>query len=209
MQKIELQWMGPFSVDTPDNRRSFIPPNKPGVYLWTVGQHSVSVTSFKVSYVGQASSLRNRLYEHISRILGGQYSLYGDEHLIQGEIPEKRLRMYEPSDANILNQFISEFPKYSQLAYQNVMSYRFFWAEMPGYSGSVQSCFRKAVESALIKHMGHQLQNTSLSLEPRNSPKILIESNFAKAEALRMLLPSTMSYGESVDCFPAPPLEHL
>lgn len=209
MQKIELEWMGPFSVDTPDSRRSFIPPHQPGVYLWAVVQHSDSVSSFKVSYVGQTSNLRNRLYEHISGILGGLSSLYGDEHLVQGEIPEKKLRKYEPSHANLLNEFISDFPKYSQLAYQNVMSYRFFWAEMPGYSGSVQSCFRKAVESALIKYTGHQLQNTNLSLEPRNSPKILIESNFAKAEALRMLLPSTMSYGESGDCFPMPPLDHL
>ena len=199
MEKITLNWKGPFSIDTPDNRSKFLPPDKPGVYLWTVAQHLEHLISFRVSYVGQTSSLRNRIYEHISGILGGQACLYGDEHLIQGEPPEKSLRRYTPGQENLLNEFLKDFQKYSQLAYQNLVSYSFFWAEMPGYEGRDRLCFRNAVESALIEHAhrnGYLLQNDRLSLNPNNSPKILIESEFSEAEQLRTVLLPNMSYGE-------------
>lgn len=196
MENIKLIWMGPFSLATADNRSKFIPPHKPGVYLWTIAQHLDRQISFKISYVGQTSSLRDRMYQHISGILGGQSSLYGEEHLIQGEPPEERHRRYTPGHKELLNEFLNDFKKYSQLAYQNLVSYSFFWAEMPEYGGRDGLSFRNAVESALIKHVRYKLQNDRPSLKPNNCPKVMIESEFLEAEGLRAVLPPTMSYGE-------------
>ena len=56
-KKIELKWVGPRSLHSPEERRRFTPPSVGGVYLWTVA----SDEGLKVSYVGQASNLPEKV----------------------------------------------------------------------------------------------------------------------------------------------------
>jgi hypothetical protein len=67
--KLELDRKGPFRVAMPDERRKFRPPTGSGVYLWCVSPHPV----YRVTYVGQSGNLWDRMYEHISSILGDAY----------------------------------------------------------------------------------------------------------------------------------------
>lgn len=204
MENITLQWEGPFSLDTPENRNQFHPKDAPGVYLWTVMQCLDHRISFRISYVGQTSSISNRIHEHISGILGGKACLFEDGQLIRGTPLDANSACYIPC----LEKFLKDLDKYSQLAYKNLVSYRFFWAEMPSHGGSQGSRFRKAVETALIeyaKKKNYPLQNGtpmgsgSVSLSKENSPKIRIESNFSRAEGLSDIVPASMDYGGKQD----------
>lgn len=203
MVNITLQWEGPFSLDTPDNRSQFLPKDAPGVYLWTVTQRLEHVISFRISYVGETSSLRDRMHEHVSAILGGKALLFEDGQLLKGT---QLTPFYKPPlrHENPFREFLEGFNKHSQLAYMNLVSYRFFWAEMSKYGGRQGSPYRKAVESALIvdaKKRNDPLQNGrpmgsgSVSLLRENSPKVRIESDFSQAEGLRDIVPASMDYG--------------
>ena len=204
MENISLQWEGPFRLDTPDNRSQFHPKDAPGVYLWTVTQRLEHRISFRISYVGQTSSLRNRMHEHISDLLGGKALLFEDGQLHRGT---QLTPFYEPPrrSENSFREFLEGFNKHSQLAYMNLVSYRFFWAEMYGHGGRQGSLFRRAVESALIVYAKYPLQNNwrkgsgGVSLLQKNSPKVRIESDFSKAEGLREVVQASMDYGDKQD----------
>ena len=209
MENIMLQWEGPFSLDTPDNRSQFHPKDAPGVYLWTVTQPLERRISFRISYVGQTSSLRNRMHEHISNIFGGKSLLFEDGQLLKGTPLNDSSVFYKPPDREnpfrVREFFLEDFNRHSQLAYTNLLSYRFFWAEMSKPDGPQVLLFRKAVESALIGHaikMKDPLQNGrrkgtgSVSLLSKNSPKVRIDSDFSKAEGLREVVPTSMDYGD-------------
>ena len=203
MENILLQWEGPFSLDTPDNRSQFHPKDVPGVYLWTVRHPLENQTSFRISYVGETSSLRNRMHEHITSILGGKALLFEEEQFLRGTPLNASTARYKPSRSeNPFREFLEDFNKYSQLAYRNLVSYHFFWAEMSEDGGLQGLPSRKAVESALIAHAikkNDPLQNHSVSLSRKNSRKFMIESNFSRAEGLSEVVPASMDYGDKQD----------
>lgn len=200
MESITLRWRGPYSLDSGRNLGEFDPPDEPGVYLWTVLRGPEHPDSFMISYVGQASSIRNRMLKHISGILGGEACLYNDDHLFKGKFPDDSTKRYIPEGRNLLNKFVNEFEEYSVLARKNLASYYFFWAVMPNYRGREGAPFRMAVESALIEKTKNRLQNwrkegKGISLSQAKSPHILIKSEFSDAKKLRELVEMSMNYG--------------
>ncbi|WP_291321844.1 hypothetical protein [Desulfonatronospira sp.] len=187
--EILLEWKGPHSLLTDDTREYFLPPEYPGVYLWCVGKQD----SFLISYVGRASNLQKRMYEHIFWMLGGRYDLYGDDHFLEGAPPKSE---YIPSFKNLLTDFVKDFSNRSSLAYRNLTLYTYFWA-------TIRKDWRTqiAVESAIIeqsKKLNQPLQNDRLSLRPENSPHLLIRSHF-ESNTFPGALSKSIYYGFGVE----------
>ena len=183
---LHLDWKGPFCLATSGARQAFAPPSEGGVYLWCVGRDPVH----RVSYVGQAVNLRDRMYQHIFWTLGGAYRLYSDGHLVDGSCPVPE---YEGGLENILTVFLADFGKYSATALHNLQSYSFFWVAIPG-----ERSIRQAVESALIteaKRAGEPLQNDKRSRTPAKSRRLMIVSSF-QCGAEVAGIPIKINYGE-------------
>ena len=183
--KITLEWKGPHSLREDKDRKQFLPPETPGIYIWCVG----TLDSLLLSYVGKANDLKNRMYEHMFWMLGGRYCLYGEDHFLEGAQPNPE---YKPSFNKLLSDFIKNFDSRSALAYYNLTHYTYFWAVMKK-DWNIQ----RAVESAIIQRgrkWGQPLQNDSLSLRPENSPNIEIKSTFESA-TFPSALSETIRYG--------------
>lgn len=188
MEPLKLVWNGPFSLATAEGRHDFLPPTDGGIYLWCVGRHP----HLRISYVGEASNIQWRLYEHIFWTLGGAYSLYSDNHMVDGAMPDHPA--YTPGPKNILDIFLGDFSKYSEMAYSNLLAYSFYWATMI----QANRFDRRAVESALIhefKKRKEPLQNTRTSIAPINCPRRTITSEF-KAGSELIAVPQSLEYGE-------------
>lgn len=186
MEPLHLIWKGPFNLVTDEGRSTFLPPNDGGIYLWCVGRHP----HLRVSYVGEASNLQWRLYEHIFWTLGGAYSLYSDDHLVDGANP---LPGYTPGLKNILEVFLGDFSKYSEMARSNLLAYSFYWATISGSRFD-----RRTVESALIhafRKTNEPLQNIRTSIAPINCPRRMITSEFEAGSEL-IAIPQSLEYGE-------------
>ncbi len=185
MTQVHLDWQGPHSLATDDGRRDFNPPSESGVYLWCVGRHP----NHRISYVGEAGDLQQRLYEHIFWTLGGAYCLYADDHMVDGKSP---VDAYKPGLGNILTVFLGDFPKYSAMAHQNLLGYTFFWATVPG-----DRAHRRAVESALIANFRdakEPLQNARVSVSAADCKKLSVASKF-KPDFKMPAVPPTLFYG--------------
>lgn len=168
---IELEWHGPFSLRTPESRLASTPPSLPGVYLWTVGKDR------KISYVGQAGNVHQRMYEHIHGTLGGAYWLYRPEFFEGGIKPTKEVAVYWPEPKNLNRRFLEEFDTLSQAAFKNLTSYEFYWAVVEGGEGSGEF-----VESALIslaRDSDHPVQNERVSRYGDPLHPIAISSTFS------------------------------
>ena len=169
MTTIGLRWEGPFSLDTNENRTRFRPPNNAGVYIWAVGKEN----DLRISYVGQSSNLRNRMYEHIFSTLGGAYWLYEDAHFLSGDKPSE---VYRSGLENILGTYIPNFRELSVTAYRNLILNKIFWAILEANSKT-----RKLVESALIRDATENeepIQNERVSVKPTESVSLLINAPF-------------------------------
>jgi hypothetical protein len=185
MVTMHLDWHGPFNLATHEGRRDFMPPNEGGVYLWCVGRHP----RLSISYVGEASNLGQRLYEHVFSTLGGAYCLYSDDHLFDGATP---VAGYNPGLNNILELFLGDFAKYSAMAHHNLLAYSFFWATVPG-----DRCDRQTIESALInafRESREPIQNARTSIAPANCRRLMITSRFKPGFELTAV-PQTLEYG--------------
>lgn len=184
--QICLDWRGPFGLATPEQRSAFMPPETSGVYLWTVGGERQTL----ISYVGEAVNLRQRMYAHVFWLLGGGYCLYGDDHLVHGIAP---VADYTPGHGNLFTRYLNEFDSLSQLAFRNLIAYRFFWACAP------QDRFvRQAIESALIadaRKRKQPIQNPRLSRSPQNSTRLQLRSTFPCSGDIGGM-PSEILYGE-------------
>jgi hypothetical protein len=184
--QIHLQWDGPFGLATSEQRAAFNPPDTPGVYLWTVG----TAVRPLIAYVGEAVSLRNRMYAHVFWTLGGGYCLFGDDHLITGSEP---IAKYLPGPANLFTRYLDDFDNLSKLAYRNLTAYRIYWATVMH-----DRYVRQAVESALItsaRQNQQPIQNPRLSRSSRNSTRMQIQSVFPGSSSLGGL-PPLMRWGE-------------
>jgi len=167
--EIALEWKGPFGLGTPEQRAAFSPPMKSGVYLWTVANDDCP----RISYIGQASNLQERFYQHVFWTLGGAYRLYGEDHLVRGLPPED---IYVPSMENLLTSFLADDSSLRELARKELCTYRFWWATV-----KEQRVVREAVESALIlsaKERGEPIQNPRVSRGQLRSPHLRVAPAF-------------------------------
>jgi hypothetical protein len=175
---IHLNWQGPFSLGSSAGRSRFDPPSSPGVYLWTVAPNEGQ----RISYIGQAANINERMYQHIFWTLGGAYCLYDRQHLVEGNPP---VPVYEPGLPNLISTFLNDFNRFSAIAIENAIGYNFFWAIL-----DTDTSIRRAVESALItraREREEPIQNMRLSRNSANSPHVVITSLFSdgvKVEAL-------------------------
>ena len=112
---VVLEWKGPFSLASRAHRTSFAPPASSGVYLWTVANDIAP----RIAYVGEASNLAERFYEHTFCTLGGAYCLYDDDHLVQGNKP---VPLYRPSQTTLFMNFLGEPERFAMLGLRNLMS---------------------------------------------------------------------------------------
>ena len=82
---VDLRFQGPFSAASGDaNRCLFLEPVsvQSGIYLWTIDVGG----QVRPWYVGQTRrSFRQRMAEHVSGFLTGQYAIYDPEALSRGE----------------------------------------------------------------------------------------------------------------------------
>ena len=181
--EINLSWQGPYGLATPELRERFAPPSQPGVYLWTVGQQS----NYHVSYIGKANDLKERMYQHVTAMLGGAYHLYDEAHMVRGEPPKSR---YQPGLAN----FLKDFDTMTGLAHLNLASYRFFWAVLEQNTRVLE-----AVESALITdalRSGEHIQNGKVSRGPSKSKKVHISCQFPSNLSIRGIRTEYCPYGD-------------
>jgi len=141
--EIRLDWQGPFGLASAEQRRTFRPPEQPGVYLWTVGANR-----YQISYVGEAGNISNRMYTHATSMLGGACYLYKDDHITQGADPNKSQHWeYRPGLESLVGQFLSNYEWFSKAAFRNLVGYTFFWAvPVP----TVNREIRESIESAII-----------------------------------------------------------
>jgi hypothetical protein len=156
-------------LDTEENRRLFSPPATAGVYMWVVGKEN----DLRISYVGQTSNLRKRMYEHIFYTLGGAYWLYEDSHFVNGANPEAK---YAPGLEGILTQFIPYFSELSMVAYKNLTLNKIYWAILEEVEKT-----RILVESALIRQAtidSEPIQNERVTRLPIPSKPLLIKWPF-------------------------------
>jgi len=183
---IQLKWQGPFGVATLKQRAAFSPPVAGGVYLWTVAFE----LGHRISYVGEAANLQERMYQHVFYTLGGAYCLYGDDHLARGDKPTPQ---YEPGPSNLFGRYLNEFDALSKLALKNIFAYRFFWAVL-----DKEREIRQAVESALIteaRDREEPIQNDRRSRTPQKARCVHIHSPFPCNTRLGELC-TELPYGE-------------
>ena len=121
MIDIQLDWKGPFGLSA-EHRACFSPPRASGVYIWSVAP----TKGYRVSYIGECANLADRMYHHVHCMLGGAYTLYGDDHLDDGAEPKP---LYEPGPQILYTRFCDEYTTLSQLALRNATAYQFFWTE--------------------------------------------------------------------------------
>ncbi len=163
-KEIKLGWYGPNRIPAPNKKEgTFNPPKEPGVYLWTVAP----TKNYRISYVGEASNVHDRMYQHFFWTLGGAYCLYSDDHLIHGNKPKP---IYTPGMQNLLSLFVTEFKTKSKLALDNLLGYSFFWA-----ATSSDRTLRQSIESALITRASSEeepLQNVKVNFDQTNICKI-------------------------------------
>lgn len=166
---IRLDLKGPYCLDSPQGRRIFNPPERAGIYLWTIKVEG----DFKVAYIGEAQDLSHRLYQHFYLTLGGGYELYSPTALLAALPLTDDDCEYKPSPRQMVQGFLECHERLSHLALKNLQCYTFFWAELPGHDKET----RLLVESALItaaRKAGEPIQNTRLSRRPNPKRPIRI-----------------------------------
>ena len=181
--EITLEWRGPFDLASHDHRVVFAPPTTSGIYLWTVAAH-------RVSYVGEATNLANRFYQHVFSMLGGAYCLYDEDHLSRETPP---VPVYRPSQESLFTTFFDDFDRHSRLAFRNLVSYRFWWATVDD-----KRKVRQAIESALIeeaRQRGEPIQNDRVSRGPSASVRLRITSVFQTEDKVKGIS-GTIQYGK-------------
>ncbi|MGB3977140.1 MAG: hypothetical protein WBM02_00425 [bacterium] len=188
-KEINLIWEGPFTLSGDHPEERFKPPEVSGVYIWTIAEH----LGYKLAYIGQTSNLRERFHQHILYTLGGGYELYKKDYFRKAIYPSKD---YGPGFDGIVSDFVVNFESRSKLAYENLMSYQFFWTPV-NYSTKVL----ESIESALIsrvqecKETEQALQNGSPSRLPHSSVKIRLPKPFPSQIANPELV-EEICYGE-------------
>jgi hypothetical protein len=184
-QVVRLDWQGPYELDElVDGLRSA--ERCPGIYLWTLPLDD----QLKIAYVGQASNVRDRMYQHIFYTLGGAYCLYGPDDVRAGRVSSITKDLaYEPGLEGVIQEFLPRLRELQRTAEENLRCYRYFWAEMRGWSGS-GARDRRLVESALIGRARDNpdcLQNARLSLAPCPDTALKVESSFGEQQEIEAL----------------------
>ena len=185
-RKIELYWDGPHSPFENEGT-DWNPPEKPGVYVFTIEPQGAPEPTPIITYVGEASDLRNRLNEHIFYFLGGGYALLKEEHLDKAGFLDDWYA-YQPraKRSNLVKGYLNDYERMSGLAIANLKRYRFSWAVL-----DQERAVRQAVESALISEAGERehKENARLSLaeakvEPLRIHSRALEGSLLPIEAL-------------------------
>jgi hypothetical protein len=169
-----------------EGRRAFAPPIHPGVYLWLTGDPP----RLALSYVGQTKHLQQRFYEHSVSTLGGGYLLYEPKSLASGLRQEPR---YVPRYATYFRDFLDHWEELGHVAYQNLTSYHFTWAQVDG-----DKRLRESIESALIceaRRLEAPLQNPRTSRDSSVATAIRIEHRLPPGVTLHGLVSPT-EFGE-------------
>ena len=173
--QITLNWQGPYGLASAELRRAFLPPEQPGLYLWTVG--AAGADRYQVSYVGETGNISTRMHTHVTSILGGAYYLYDDDHMTRGADPNRRERwVYQPTFRNLLEHFLNDYDRFSKAAVRNLAGYTFFWA-VP--EPTVTREVRQSIESALIASLQEEkvpIQNDRPSVGPARAWRVQLSS---------------------------------
>lgn len=169
---IRLDWQGPFGLASPELRRAFRPPERPGVYLWAVGTNR-----YQISYVGEAGNISDRMYMHATSMLGGAYYLYDEAHMTQGADPNRSEHWeYQPGLQRLLDNFLGDYERHSKTAFRNLVGYAFFWA-VP--DPEVTREVRRSIESAIIagaQREGVPIQNAQPSVGPLRARRVRLSN---------------------------------
>ncbi|MCB9609461.1 MAG: hypothetical protein H6716_22910 [Polyangiaceae bacterium] len=144
----------------------------------------------EIAYVGQASDIRDRMYQHVFWTLGGAYYLYETDYLREGRIGRGNEGVvYTPGLEGLMNSYLLRLGDLQQVAVENLRCYRYFWAEVRSWSGAA-SQDRRQVESALISRARTEspcLQNGSLSSAPIPRNVLTVKSEFGESGGVRAL----------------------
>lgn len=185
---VQLAWDGPCNPFPGVAGEAFDPPDASGVYLFTVPRSQGPA----ITYVGEASSLRSRLLEHVFWLLGGAYELYSQESLTgDGELETE----YSPGRGreNLVPGFVARWEELADLARRQLRNYRFYWAVVAGDRG-----LRRCIESALIeaaRREGGALENARLSVAPEAVRRTRVASTF-EDDAVVPCLAEPVLFGE-------------
>src|SRR5687768_3564074 len=74
MNDITLKWSCPIAIKEANEK---LTANTRGVYIWGF----IKSNSFQPYYVGIAEDIKLRIFQHISRLLGGYYTIYPSDQL--------------------------------------------------------------------------------------------------------------------------------
>ena len=76
----KLEFSGPYRVAGDQAALEKLPDNKPGIYIWCVQSADAY---YRVHYVGEASNIRGRTYQHTRNQMNGESHAYSPEDLRQ------------------------------------------------------------------------------------------------------------------------------
>lgn len=193
---VELKWKGPVSWQKLALLKEA--EQLSGVYVWIVRDGGWP------TYIGMSSSVRNRVFDEFTDLLGGVSMLYEPDRLVRGaiRIDGKLEPEYDPKWPNIYDAvFHKDFERLSDLAVENLKLMDVYWAEVPPPSD-----VRLAVESALISVARDKcpdvLQNTRVSRGNDTAIAVVVRHPFPGECCLSSQLEESISYGTR----PAPQL---
>lgn len=166
-----LKWEGPYKFF---NNNKYILDHeiireKGGIYLWTIQKTGGNI--FFPIYIGKANYFWDRIIEHMRYYFSGNYVLYDMDKL------HKNLNkdVLYSADKNVFNKvFMTEFDKYSKMAYENMQGYNLFFAEV----NDIDKQNLTIIESEIISKVrdskyGELLDNSRLSI--RYEGKVAIQ----------------------------------
>jgi hypothetical protein len=118
---------------------------KGGVYLWTYETED----GYIIDYVGEASSIKDRFYQHLREQLNGRYSIYDPDSLRNGkrEITWKGYHWRSDEYYRVI-EFISNSEKYMPKLEKMLEECRIFFAPIEG-----DELIRKRIEASILNEM--------------------------------------------------------
>jgi hypothetical protein len=148
IMETELQWKGPYCFWPTQICKSVFRSEyakSPGLYLWTVKIGE----AFLTNYVGiSGKSIRDRLVEHVSKFLGGDYNVYDPSVFSQGKKKSIFLPVSSSKDfpKEYKVDFLERLPDLASKVFDMLESIRLFVGPL-----RVEKRLLERIESAIIK----------------------------------------------------------